>query len=92
MWWHFVKKSQLSKLKYEMFLHSSQRSLKTRLIIQVIEDLIEDNRDKLQEILKGTQFNPLNDTSLILHIVKNYQLLNHFPKHKYYIKNILLIK
>ena len=89
MFWVFKKNKILNEIKYQIFLEPIKRNLKTKIVIKILEDLIDNNRTYLLSLIPDTTFNPLNDGPLLLHLVSNWHLMNYFPEHKYFIKKLL---
>lgn len=77
-------------LKYQLFLNPHKRNHKASLIIHLLGELIEKNRDAINKSIPDVQFNPLNDSSLIMHLLSNYHLLKPYPVERYLIKKYVL--
>ena len=90
MWWKLKKARYIKMLKYQLFLHPSRRNIKSSLIIHLLCDLIEKNRNEIMSSIQDVQFNPLNDSPLILHLLENYHLLKPYPVERYFIRQICM--
>lgn len=89
--WAFRKGSLLKRLRFELLLDPIRRSLKTKTIVFILDELIENNRSDLLKLIgdDNLTFNPLNNLPLMLYIVDNWKILNNFPEHKRLIKKII---
>lgn len=90
--WVFQKSTLLRRIKSELLMEPFYRPVRTKTIIFILQDLIENNRDYLLKLIGGDcVFNPLNNLPLMIHIIENWKLLNNFPKHKILIKKIIKV-
>ena len=87
-WWFMNKHRVLKRVKYELFLNPRKRSVKSSIVIHIIQTAIDDYRDEIYKSISDISFNPLNDSPLILHILENYHLLEPYPEHRMYIKKV----
>jgi hypothetical protein len=89
IWWYFNKKESLKSVKYDLLRLSSKRLLASTIVIAIIQHVIDIDRENILKSIKDVQFNPLNDSPLILHLLENYHLLKPYPIHRYHIKRVL---
>lgn len=89
MFWAFKKNSRLRGVKLALMKFPENRSIKHDTVIKIIEHCILLDREVILDKCKGVDFNPLNNSPLILHILEHFHILDAFPKHKKLIKKIL---
>ena len=89
IWWFFYKRKCLDNVKKELFRLSSKRLLTTTIVISIIQHVIDTDRENLLKTIPDVQFNPMNDSPLILHLLENYNLLKPYPEHRYHIRRVL---
>lgn len=89
MWWFFNKKDCLKQVKYELFKLSNDRSIISTIVIAIIQNVIDTNREDILKNIPNMSFNPINDAPLILYILEHYELLKPYPIHRYHIKKVL---
>lgn len=88
IWWHFNKRKCLREVKFELLRLSSKRTIKSTIVISIIQHVIDSDRENLLKTIPGVTFNPMNDAPLILHLLENYELMKPYPSHRYYIRKL----
>lgn len=87
-WWFINRHRVLKRVKFELLLNPHNRSVKSSIVIHIIQNAIDGHRDEIYKSIPKVTFNPLNDSPLILHILENYHLLEPYPEHRRYIKKV----
>lgn len=86
MLWALRKNRLLKKVNDSIPKLRNERSVKHAIVIDIIEQCIANDPDS---IMNKCEFNPMNSTALVSHILSNFWILDAFPEHKRLIKKIL---
>jgi hypothetical protein len=89
MLWSFRKTELLESVQQSLHIPRVNRTVKHNVVIDLIQTCIRSNRDAIMEICGSLIINPLHDTHVIIHILKNFYIMDLFPAHKKIIKKIL---
>jgi len=87
--WYLNKKKYLQQVKWCLLKVNSHRRLSSVVVIAIIQHIIDTDRENILKSVGDVNFNPLNDSPLILHLLENYHLLKPYRLHRLCIRKLL---
>ena len=90
MLWSIRKRGLLQEVKNAVYSPTLNRSVKHRVVIEIIRMCIQYNRELFVEKCGDSHVNPIQDTHIIIHVLDNFYIMDMFPAHKKVIKKILM--